>query len=209
MHLEMPPAPFPSRGTLLSGTHEDHPAQASRSQRAGKTPRAALRFLAEQPRDACLPGPAAGAHRVSRGRQTEGSSSFRPLTGRQAWCHQARIKARGRHSPGALGTREDTCLKKLRLPARTDLRKMSKSYTLKNPARVSYDAGVIKMFWEKKIELHTTQLQNEDMRIRRSALDRLRSEWARKLERRNQMMLSSQEAPPRPTLPGTPDQPAA
>ncbi|XP_060157525.1 protein FAM240C [Globicephala melas] len=86
---------------------------------------------------------------------------------------------------------------------------MSKSYTLKNPPRVSYDAGVIKMFWENKIELHTKQLQNEDMRIRRSALDRLRSEWARKLERRNQMMLSSQEAPPGPTPPGTPDRPAA
>ena len=75
-----------------------------------------------EPRDACLPGPAAGAHCVSRGRQTEGSSSFRPLTGCQALCHQARIKVTGRHSPGALGTREDTCLKELRRPARTDLR---------------------------------------------------------------------------------------
>ncbi|XP_057407751.1 protein FAM240C [Balaenoptera acutorostrata] len=84
---------------------------------------------------------------------------------------------------------------------------MSKSYTLKNPGRVSYDAGMIKMFWEKKIELHTKQLQNEDMRMRRSALDRLRSEWARKLETRNQTMLSRQEAPPGPPLPAPPTSP--
>ncbi|XP_031531833.1 protein FAM240C [Vicugna pacos] len=75
---------------------------------------------------------------------------------------------------------------------------MSKSHTLKNPARVSYDAGMLKTFWEKKIELHTKQLQNEDMRIRRSALDRLRSEWAQRLERRNQMLQSNQEAPTPP-----------
>ncbi|XP_036697139.1 protein FAM240C isoform X2 [Balaenoptera musculus] len=87
------------------------------------------------------------------------------------------------------------------------MQKMSKSYTLKNPGRVSYDAGMIKMFWEKKIELHTKQLQNEDMRMRRSALDRLRSEWARKLETRNQTMLSRQEAPPGPPRPAPPTSP--
>ncbi|XP_032336734.1 protein FAM240C-like [Camelus ferus] len=82
--------------------------------------------------------------------------------------------------------------------ARKDCQKMSKSHTLKNPARVSYDAGMLKTFWEKKIELHTKQLQNEDMRIRRSALDRLRGEWAQRLERRNQMLQSNQEAPTPP-----------
>ncbi|KAJ8781725.1 hypothetical protein J1605_010983 [Eschrichtius robustus] len=139
---------------------------------------------------------------------------------------------------------------------------------------------MIKMFWEKKIELHTKQLQNEDMRMRRSALDRslgtgtgvcgdaryqsarqpwsrppsqegpargasvrahpdpgstgacrhgrvprcefrtqldprfpfreepkLRSEWARKLETRNQTMLSRQEAPPGPPRPAPPTSP--
>ena len=49
---------------------------------------------------------------------------------------------------------------------------MSKSYTLKQPGRIAYDAGVIKKFWEEKIELHTKRLQSEDMRTRRSALDR-------------------------------------
>lgn len=43
---------------------------------------------------------------------------------------------------------------------------------MKNPRRVSYDANVLKTFWEKKIELHTKQLQDEDRRVRRSALDR-------------------------------------
>ena len=49
---------------------------------------------------------------------------------------------------------------------------MSKSYTMKYHGRVTYDSDVLKMFWEKKIKLHTEQLQKEDMRIRRSALDR-------------------------------------
>ncbi|XP_070345258.1 protein FAM240C [Equus asinus] len=78
---------------------------------------------------------------------------------------------------------------------RNDLKKMSKNYTWKYPRRVGYDAGVLKTFWEKRIELHTKQQQSEDMRIRRSALDRLRSEWAQKLEKRNEMLQSSREAP--------------
>ncbi|XP_052494235.1 protein FAM240C [Budorcas taxicolor] len=91
---------------------------------------------------------------------------------------------------------------------------MSRSYSTKRHRRVTYDTDVLKTFWEKKIELHMEQLQKEDMRIRRSALDRLRDDWARQLERRNQMLQSSQEAPPRPAPPGTPalrsgDQPKA
>uniref|UniRef100_A0A8C6CYA5 Family with sequence similarity 240 member C n=1 Tax=Moschus moschiferus TaxID=68415 RepID=A0A8C6CYA5_MOSMO len=90
---------------------------------------------------------------------------------------------------------------------------MSKRHTAKHHGRVAYDAGVLKMFWEKKIELHTEQLQKEVMRIRRSALDRLRDEWARQLERRNQM-LQSPGRRPHGAPPGTPalcgrDQPAA
>ncbi|CAM9370419.1 unnamed protein product [Rangifer tarandus platyrhynchus] len=91
---------------------------------------------------------------------------------------------------------------------------MSKSYTMRYHGRVTYDADVLKMFWEKKIKLHMELLQKEDMRIRGSALDRLRGEWARQLERRNQMLQTSQEAPPRPAPPCTPtlgagDHPAA
>ncbi|XP_042804656.1 protein FAM240C [Panthera leo] len=79
---------------------------------------------------------------------------------------------------------------------------MSKSYTLKQPGRIAYDAGVIKKFWEEKIELHTKRLQSEDMRTRRSALDRLRGEWARMLEGRNKMLQGPPEAPTRPCLLG-------
>lgn len=50
--------------------------------------------------------------------------------------------------------------------------RMSDSHALKHPGRVAFDAGVIKMFWEEKIKLHTRQLQSEAMRTRRSALDR-------------------------------------
>ncbi|XP_077614692.1 protein FAM240C [Crocuta crocuta] len=79
---------------------------------------------------------------------------------------------------------------------------MSKSLTRKQPRRVAYDAGVIKKFWEEKIKLHTKQLQSEDMRTRRSALDRLRSEWARMLEGRNKVLQSLPEAAMRPCLRG-------
>uniref|UniRef100_A0A0D9R094 Family with sequence similarity 240 member C n=1 Tax=Chlorocebus sabaeus TaxID=60711 RepID=A0A0D9R094_CHLSB len=65
---------------------------------------------------------------------------------------------------------------------------MSKSLTLKNPGRVAYDSGGIKMFWEKKIEHHARHLQNEDMRVRRSALNKLRVGWAEQLEGRNKML---------------------
>lgn len=50
--------------------------------------------------------------------------------------------------------------------------KMNKSHTWKLPERVAYDADVLKLFWEKKIELHAERLQSEDMRTHRSALDR-------------------------------------
>ncbi|XP_059024943.1 protein FAM240C isoform X1 [Mustela nigripes] len=66
--------------------------------------------------------------------------------------------------------------------------RMSDSHALKHPGRVAFDAGVIKMFWEEKIKLHTRQLQSEAMRTRRSALDRLRGEWARMLEGRNKAL---------------------
>lgn len=49
---------------------------------------------------------------------------------------------------------------------------MSRSCSVKHHGRVTYDADVLKTFWEKRIELHMEQLQKEDMRIRRSALDR-------------------------------------
>lgn len=52
---------------------------------------------------------------------------------------------------------------------------MNKSHTWKLPERVAYDADVLKLFWEKKIELHAERLQSEDVRMHKSALDR----WAK------------------------------
>uniref|UniRef100_A0A8C7BWY7 Family with sequence similarity 240 member C n=1 Tax=Neovison vison TaxID=452646 RepID=A0A8C7BWY7_NEOVI len=73
---------------------------------------------------------------------------------------------------------------------------MSDSHALKRPGRVAFDAGVIKTFWEEKIKLHTRQLQSEAMRTRRSALDRLRGEWARMLEGRNKALQGPRRWPP-------------
>ncbi|XP_062058738.1 protein FAM240C isoform X2 [Lepus europaeus] len=74
---------------------------------------------------------------------------------------------------------------------------MSRKSTLKYPRRLVYDAGRIKMFWERKIEQHEKQLQIEDMRVRSSALNKLRLEWTQMLERRNRML---QEEPKWPSL---------
>ncbi|XP_030863041.1 protein FAM240C isoform X1 [Gorilla gorilla gorilla] len=74
---------------------------------------------------------------------------------------------------------------------------MNKSLTLKNPGRVAYDSGGIKMFWEKKIEHHARHLQNEDMRVRRSALNKLRVGWAEQLEGRNKMLQGPGRCPDR------------
>ncbi|XP_037588137.1 protein FAM240C [Cebus imitator] len=72
---------------------------------------------------------------------------------------------------------------------------VGESLTLKNPGRVAYDAGGIKMFWEKKIEHHARHLQNEDMRVRRSALNKLRAGWAEQLEGRNKMLQGPRRHP--------------
>lgn len=46
--------------------------------------------------------------------------------------------------------------------------KMNKSHTWKLPERVAYNADVLKLFWEKKIELHAERLQSEDVRMHRA-----------------------------------------
>ncbi|XP_069889848.1 protein FAM240C [Dipodomys merriami] len=67
--------------------------------------------------------------------------------------------------------------------------------SLKYPGRVACDTGGIKMFWEKKIEHHEKQAQREDLRVRGSALSRLRVEWAERLAGRNKMLQRPQEGP--------------
>lgn len=45
---------------------------------------------------------------------------------------------------------------------------MNKSHTWKLPEGVAYDADVLKLFQEKKIELHAERLQSEDVRMHRA-----------------------------------------
>ncbi|XP_040828380.1 protein FAM240C [Ochotona curzoniae] len=58
-----------------------------------------------------------------------------------------------------------------------------------------HDAGRIKRFWEEQIERHEQQLQREDLRVRGSALSKLRLEWTQRLESRNRMLQCPQETP--------------
>ncbi|XP_036605562.1 protein FAM240C [Trichosurus vulpecula] len=77
---------------------------------------------------------------------------------------------------------------------------MSKSYRRKHPKMTVHDAGGLKNFWEKKIEHHAKQVQNENSRISRSALDKLRCEWAQRLERRLKMLQQPEEGPKKSSL---------
>ncbi|XP_066137008.1 protein FAM240C [Saccopteryx bilineata] len=77
---------------------------------------------------------------------------------------------------------------------------MSKSYARKHSGWVASGAEELTVFWEKKIQVHTKQLQNEGERIRKSALDRLRGEWARKLEERHRTLQTPLESARRPSF---------
>ncbi|XP_051852698.1 protein FAM240C [Antechinus flavipes] len=77
---------------------------------------------------------------------------------------------------------------------------MSKNYRWKHPEMTVHDAGGLKNFWEKKIEHHAKQVENENSRISRSALDKLRCEWTRRLEGRLKMLQQPQEEPKKSSL---------
>ncbi|CAK6448429.1 unnamed protein product [Pipistrellus nathusii] len=74
---------------------------------------------------------------------------------------------------------------------------MSKGYPSKCRGRVASDAEELKVFWEEKIRRHARQRQREEERVRGSALDRLRGEWAQKLGLRHRALQAPQEAAPR------------
>ncbi|XP_027302825.1 protein FAM240C-like [Anas acuta] len=73
-----------------------------------------------------------------------------------------------------------------------------------------HDAEGLKNFWEKVIQEHTRQREGEELRLRKSALNKLRHEWTERLEGRakqvqahmkkqkEQMTLLSIEALPSP-----------
>ncbi|XP_044190279.1 protein FAM240B-like [Thunnus albacares] len=54
-----------------------------------------------------------------------------------------------------------------------------------NAARI-HDKQKLKSFWEQKIIQHGEQMDEEDSRMRSSALARLREEWLVRLDHRNQ-----------------------
>ncbi|XP_060092397.1 protein FAM240C-like [Heteronotia binoei] len=72
---------------------------------------------------------------------------------------------------------------------------MNKSTGLKRHAVLIYDANGLKNFWEEIIEVHTKQKEVEDSRLTKSALNKLRCEWAQRLEGRTRMLQKSSEKP--------------
>ncbi|KAM7393327.1 hypothetical protein PAMA_008131 [Pampus argenteus] len=54
-----------------------------------------------------------------------------------------------------------------------------------NAARI-HDKHKLKSFWEQKIVQHGEQMDEEDSRMRSSALARLREQWSVRLDQRNQ-----------------------
>ncbi|XP_041936990.1 protein FAM240C-like [Alosa sapidissima] len=54
-----------------------------------------------------------------------------------------------------------------------------------NLARI-HDKHKLKNFWEQKIENHSQMMGDEDLRMKRSALSKLREEWFQRLKIRNQ-----------------------
>ncbi|XP_076857352.1 protein FAM240C [Brachyhypopomus gauderio] len=45
-----------------------------------------------------------------------------------------------------------------------------------------HDKLFIKTFWEKRIGNHTKDIENEELRMKNSALSKLRDEWLKRLE---------------------------
>ncbi|XP_060616809.2 protein FAM240B-like [Anolis sagrei] len=60
---------------------------------------------------------------------------------------------------------------------------------------VVHDAHGLKNFWEEIIETHSKSKQIEDSRLTRSALNKLRREWAQRLEGRIKMLQKTSEKP--------------
>ncbi|CAI5666223.1 unnamed protein product [Oreochromis niloticus] len=58
-----------------------------------------------------------------------------------------------------------------------------------NAARI-HDKQKLKSFWEQRIVQHSEQTNDEENRMRNSALARLREQWVIRLEQRNQHLQS-------------------
>ncbi|XP_053159235.1 protein FAM240B-like [Hemicordylus capensis] len=72
---------------------------------------------------------------------------------------------------------------------------MNKYIGLKRRGVVVHDAHGLKDFWEEIIETQSKQKEIEDSRLTRSALNKLRHEWAQRLEGRIKMLQKTSEKP--------------
>ncbi|XP_019410992.1 PREDICTED: uncharacterized protein LOC109323771 [Crocodylus porosus] len=65
---------------------------------------------------------------------------------------------------------------------------MNKNISFKHHKIIVHDAAGLKNFWENIIEKHAKQQEGEETRLNRSALNKLRHEWAQRLEGRIKML---------------------
>ncbi|KAG2466948.1 F240A protein, partial [Polypterus senegalus] len=56
-----------------------------------------------------------------------------------------------------------------------------------------HDKQAIKSFWERKIESHTQLAKKEEVRVKKSALKKLRNEWVERLENRTRQLQNYNE----------------
>ncbi|NXK07596.1 F240A protein, partial [Herpetotheres cachinnans] len=87
---------------------------------------------------------------------------------------------------------------------------MSKHTNFRHHKMDGHDAEGLKNFWEKVIQEQTKQREDEESRLRKSALNKLRHEWTLRLEgqtrqvqankktQKEQMMMMAIEAVPLP-----------
>ncbi|KAL4660894.1 protein FAM240A [Arapaima gigas] len=61
-----------------------------------------------------------------------------------------------------------------------------------NVAKI-HDKCVIMHFWEQKIEHHGRMAEDEEVRMKNSALSRLRKDWASRLEKRTKHLQNLHE----------------
>ncbi|XP_062984650.1 protein FAM240B-like [Elgaria multicarinata webbii] len=72
---------------------------------------------------------------------------------------------------------------------------MNRQIGFKHRGVVVHDAHGLKNFWEEIIESQTKQKEVEDSRLTRSALNKLRHEWAQRLEGQLKMLQKTSEKP--------------
>ncbi|XP_063152786.1 protein FAM240B-like [Candoia aspera] len=70
---------------------------------------------------------------------------------------------------------------------------MDRSIGSNRRAIVICDAHHLKKFWERIIETCTKQKEDEDSRLHRSALNKLRHEWTLRLENQIKMLQKNSE----------------